>query len=416
LSITLCYGSSSEDEEEVRSRKVKKQATKRKAEDPKPGEKQSEEEQAEKQVEPKPERKRRKITRKKPEVKQVEEKQTEEQGEKKPLRKSRRLKKEQIQTEPQEIKIESQAKESKEIGTWVGDKDKGVAVLQLSYKGSLISEEIVAWHLKIGQQIQGILDVKGDNPTNYIRARIDFVIQNKDSYQAIGEEIPLMFISGHSDKRAKEVVNDLQQDLSDIIDVPLIPINSYFDWADLGEENYEPIKEVIKPLFEKAVVGDQIHPSLLEDKKESIEKESQKAFQYWLHSEEPLIFYILGKSATTVSDKAAIPFSEIISKIKLPQDVAPELCILSIVSRNDCCTNCRPLVLEATQHKEFLEKSILETLAIKPKTLKKVLLYSGLRDFQIKRPQIQEEYIPKVELADENSTLFLMAGNTPESK
>jgi hypothetical protein len=48
-----------------------------------------------------------------------------------------------------------------EIGTWVGDKENGIANLQLSYKGTLISEEIKKWHLEMGTQIQQIANLRG---------------------------------------------------------------------------------------------------------------------------------------------------------------------------------------------------------------------------------------------------------------
>jgi hypothetical protein len=122
---------------------------------------------------------------------------------------------------------------------------------------------------------------------------------------------------------------------------------------------------VLRPLFDTVGVDDLGHqtdliaPTLLEKQEESLENLKEGAFQGWLHSEEPLIFYFLGREAKTAEDKKVTSFRQILSQIQLPKDIVPELCIISMVSRNDCCTHCRPLVLEATQHREFLEKSIL---------------------------------------------------------
>jgi hypothetical protein len=84
-----------------------------------------------------------------------------------------------------------------------------------------------------------------------------------------------------------------------------------------------------------------------------------------------------------------------------------------MVSKNDCCTHCRPLVLEAMQHEDFLEKTIRENLKLENEVvLKKVLLYSRLNIFKPKRPTAG--YESNLELSEEDpSVLFLMAGNNP---
>jgi hypothetical protein len=313
---------------------------------------------------------------------------------------------------------EGQAKKSAEIGIWVGDQEVGVAAVQLFYNGTIISEDIIRWHREMGQQMKEIVELVGDDDsTNFIRARLDFIYKQEESYKTTAVEIPALFISGHSNKKGKMNVLKLQHDISKITTDPCIPINSYYDWVDLEENNYEGIRKKLHPLFEQAGVDDRGHPelidsTLLEEEKKSLENLKKGAFQGWLHSEEPLVFYFSGEVPKLADDNYFKPFSEIISKIQLPKDIAPELCIISMVSRNDCCTHCRPLVLEAMQHKEFLENSILNNLESKPATLKKVLLYSAFHNFQISRPK--EGYRPKVDLAeDKASVLFLMAGNNP---
>jgi hypothetical protein len=125
----------------------------------------------------------------------------------------------------------------------------------------------------------------------------------------------------------------------------------------------------------------------------------------------------MDKRAKTTEARELPCFSEILRKIHLPEGVDLELCIVSIASRNDCSTNCRPLVLEAIQHKEFLEKSIREALGFENKALTKILLYSALYDFGIKRPENKEDFISKVDLIGmKDSVLFLMAGNQPQHK
>jgi hypothetical protein len=313
---------------------------------------------------------------------------------------------------------EKQIRKSAEIGTWVGDQEDGIAALQLFYKGTPISNDIVHWHEEMGQQVQKIVGVIGRDRTNFIRARVDFIYKQEETYKPTGVEIPLIFISGHSNIGAKKAVAALQEQISGLTNDPCISIDSYFDWIDLGKDNYMPIREVLSPFFKAVNVdegghqSDPIAPTLLGEEEISLENPKKRAFQGWLHSEEPLVFYFLGKEAKTVENINITSFRERMSTIQLPKGIVPELCILSIVSRNDCCIHCRPLVLEVMQHKEFLEKSILDSLETEPTTLKKVLLYSALDDFQIKRPK--EGYITKMDLGeDETSVLFLMAGNNP---
>lgn len=96
--------------------------------------------------------------------------------------------------------------------------------------------------------------------------------------------------------------------------------------------------------------------------------------------------------------------------IKLPENAVPELCILSMVSRNDCCTHCRPLLLEAMEHQDFFDNHVLEGLKHKTTAgLTKILLYSALKEFKINRPQ--EGYLEAINIQRDNKVHFLMAEN-----
>jgi hypothetical protein len=154
---------------------------------------------------------------------------------------------------------------------------------------------------------------------------------------------------------------------------------------------------------------------LLKKEETSLENLTQGAFQGWLHSEEPLIFYFSGDQPELVNGDPFTTFAERLKEIQLPEGSALKLCILSMVSKNDCCTHCRPLVLEAMQHEDFLEKTIRVSLKLESEViLKKVLLYSGLNSFKPKRPI--EGYVSHLDLSEEDpSALFLMAGNNPGS-
>ncbi|AIK96637.1 hypothetical protein [Candidatus Odyssella acanthamoebae] len=79
------------------------------------------------------------------------------------------------------LPLEGSFTKAADIGTWVGDKENGIANFRLSYNGKLISEEIKKWHLEMGTQIQQIANLRGlkKNKTNYIRARIDIVYKKR---------------------------------------------------------------------------------------------------------------------------------------------------------------------------------------------------------------------------------------------
>jgi hypothetical protein len=317
---------------------------------------------------------------------------------------------------------EIQARASSEIGKWMGDKEKGIETLKLTYKGKLISEEIKDWHIKSGEGINKIVEVIGTGKTtNFTKARIDFVYKTQEAYEVIGQEIPAIFISGHTTEGAKTQVQEMQGHTSTINALPYIPISSYFEWSDVSK-HYEEIREEFRPLFDKTGLyqhgsqPDLIASELLNKKLEALDNPNPRAFQYWLHSEESLIFYFLDKQPILANDAKFETFSKILSEIPLPKGSVPELCIISMVSKNDCCTNCKPLVLEAIQHKEFVEASILKGLGLESSiTFKKVLLYSALQDFKINRPE--EGYVAQLELQEEDiSALFLMAGNNPSSE
>ncbi|WP_100070052.1 hypothetical protein [Candidatus Odyssella thessalonicensis] len=321
---------------------------------------------------------------------------------------------EEIESKPSDpIPLEGSITKAADIGTWVGDKENGIANFQLSYQGTLISEEIKKWHLEMGAQIKKImakLDPQVDT-TNYLRSRIDIIYKKEQLYEIRGASIPILFISGYTNKSAQLDVLDLQERIASITTDPCIPIDSYFEWRHLWKENYEPIRDKLKPLFTRIPEHDLISSQLINAEKDSLTQSSSHAFQFWLHSEEPLILYMLGEAATKADDNLLSPtFSEIIQGIKLPGNVVPEVCILSVVSRNDCCGNCRTLLLEAIEHKKFFHDPVLEGLKFEKSTaLTKVILYSGLDEFKIKRPH--ESYLDAISLQKDDKIHFLMAAN-----
>ncbi|WP_010301723.1 hypothetical protein [Candidatus Odyssella thessalonicensis] len=321
---------------------------------------------------------------------------------------------EEIESKPSDfLPPEHSITKAADIGTWVGDKENGIANFQLSYQGTLISEEIKKWHLEMGAQINQIINLRGlkKNKNNYIRARIDIAYRKGQSYEIKGASIPILFISGHSNQRARQKVVRLEQTIAHITSDPSIPIDSYYDWVDLGKENYEGIRNKLEPLYARIPEHDLINPELVEKEKDSLIKSTSHAFQFWIHSEEPLILYILGEPAKKANNTALTPtFSEIMGSIKLPEDAVPKLCILSMVSRNDCCTHCRPLLLEAMEHQDFFDNHVLEGLKHKATAgLTKILLYSALKEFKINRPQ--EGYLEAINIQRDNKVHFLMAEN-----
>jgi hypothetical protein len=162
---------------------------------------------------------------------------------------------------------------SAEIGKWVGDKERGIETLKLTYKGTPISEEIIKWHLASGAQIKEIVGkIDPTDRTNFIRARIDFLYEIQGSYNSIPLEIPALFISGHSNERAKKEVTEIQETISSITALPCIPINSYFGWGKLGDENYKGIRKKLHPLFEKANVSEEGHKILISSLRNCLKK------------------------------------------------------------------------------------------------------------------------------------------------
>lgn len=316
-------------------------------------------------------------------------------------------------TSPQETLIEQSA----DIGTWVVDEKRGIETFRLSYKGILLSKEIKDWHLAMGKQINEIVTLVGsDDTTNYIRARIDLVYKIGDCYEVSSASIPILFLSGYSDMNAKRKALRLQKNISHITRDPCVSISSYFGWESLWKENYKPIREKLAPFFVKASSKDLLSDKFLQTEEESLMHSNEHAFQFWLHSEEPILLYIMGHPALKANGETLSPtFSEIMYSIKLPKDVIPELSILNIVSRNDCCNHCRPLLFEALEHKDFLNKSLLEGLGIKEDIpLGKVLLYSAIHPFKIKRPTTG--YSEELNIEGPDTLLFLMAGNGPSKE
>ncbi|MBL0941342.1 MAG: hypothetical protein IBJ00_01225 [Alphaproteobacteria bacterium] len=308
----------------------------------------------------------------------------------------------------------AQATVSKEIGEWVGDKELGISSLVLKYNNHIISKEIIEWHERAGKEILSIIQpLPASNRTNFIKARIDLGYTIKDKFEVVGRELPAIFISGHSSIHSKAEVIKFTGDNKDKTLLPFIPINSYYNWKDLGKENYEQMRQELLPLLESIGKKDQISCSLLETKSEGLETFKDNQFQGWLHSEEPLVLYLKDQQATTFDENPLSRFSEILKQIQLPGDATTELFILSIASRNDCCTNCRPLIFEVIQHDEYLLKTICDTLKTKSTDLKKkVLLYSALYEFTPSRPKTEAEYTIERDLGkEEPSAFFLMAGN-----
>ncbi|WP_245528671.1 hypothetical protein [Candidatus Odyssella thessalonicensis] len=310
---------------------------------------------------------------------------------------------------------ETLIEESAGIGTWVGDEKRGIETFRLSYKGVLLSKEIKDWHLAMGRQIEEIVTLIGPtkDSTNYIRARIDLVYKVGETYEATGASIPILFLSGYNDANAKRKALRLQRNISHISPDPCISISSYFGWESLWKENYKPIRKKLEPFFIKASAKDRLSDKFLQAEQESLMHSNEHAFQFWLHSEEPILLYIMGHPARKANGESLSPtFSEIMHTIKLPKDIIPELCILSMVSRNDCCTHCRPLLFEALEHKDFLDKSLTEGVGINADILLgKVLLYSALYSFGIKRPT--RGYSEELNIEAPDTPLFLMAGNAP---
>lgn len=217
---------------------------------------------------------------------------------------------EEIESKPSDpIPPEGSITKAAQIGTWVGSKENGITGFQLSYQGTLISEEIKKWHLEMGAQIKDIVDLRGQDKdkTNYLRARIDIAYRKGQSYEIKGASIPILFISGHSNQRARQKVIRLEQTIAHITSDPCIPIDSYYDWVDLGKENYEGIRNKLEPLYSRLPDHDLINPEWGEKEKDSLIKSTSHAFQFWIHSEEPLILYILGEPAKKANDTALTP-------------------------------------------------------------------------------------------------------------
>ncbi|AIK96638.1 hypothetical protein ID47_07765 [Candidatus Paracaedibacter acanthamoebae] len=100
--------------------------------------------------------------------------------------------------------------------------------------------------------------------------------------------------------------------------------------------------------------------------------------------------------------------------IKLSENAIPELCILNMVSRNDCCVHCSPLLLEAMEHRDFFDNLVLEGLKFQTSVeLTKVLLYSALNEFRISRPH--DGYLEAINIPPDNKLHFLMAENKANS-